>query len=212
MRELTTTSYALLAHLAVRSWSAYDLAQQMTRGLDVVWPRAAAGIYEEPKNLAAHGLARARRERVGNRTRTIYQITPRGRRALGEWLGRESAPPRSESEALLKVIFGEQGTKAQLLGTIRGVAADMERLRARHMRQLQGYLDRGGPFPERWHVIGVGVRALLMQLHAWEEWARWAEAEVKGWRSTRPQGTRGAELIREAVERYGPPPEDVEEG
>ena len=57
MPRLTTTSHLTLAFLTLRRWSAYELAEQVARGWADYWPRAASGIYEEPKKLVAHGLA-----------------------------------------------------------------------------------------------------------------------------------------------------------
>ena len=57
--SLTTTSYAILGLLAVKPWTTYELAQQMRRALGQFWPRAESKLYEEPKKLVAHGLARA---------------------------------------------------------------------------------------------------------------------------------------------------------
>ena len=57
MTELTTTSFAILSLLAVRSWTTYELAQQMDRSVGSMWPRAASVVYEEPKRLVKRGLA-----------------------------------------------------------------------------------------------------------------------------------------------------------
>src|SRR5258706_15243686 len=111
-RELTTTSYALLGWLAVRPWPIYELAAQTRRNLRFFWPRADSRLYDEPKNLVAHGLARAQKTFVGKRPRTIYSITDKGRRALAAWLGEPSAPPVLEHEALVKVFFADAGSPA----------------------------------------------------------------------------------------------------
>ena len=50
---LTTTSYAVLAQLAVHPWSTYELARQRVRYFRYVWPRAESAIYREVKRLAA---------------------------------------------------------------------------------------------------------------------------------------------------------------
>jgi PadR family transcriptional regulator, regulatory protein AphA len=42
--KLTTTSYVILGHLALRSWSTYELAQQMKRSTRHYWPRAESKI------------------------------------------------------------------------------------------------------------------------------------------------------------------------
>ena len=80
--ELTTTSYAILGLLAIQPWTTYELAVQMERTLNRIWPRARSRLYEEPKKLVQHGLATARKDKVGKRPRTIYTITPQGRTAL----------------------------------------------------------------------------------------------------------------------------------
>ena len=95
-----TTSYAVLGLLSVKPWSSYELTQQMDRSLGRFWPRAVSKLYEEPKKLVDHGLARASAERNGQRSRTVYAITERGRQELGglkTWyapLGKEFDPLR----------------------------------------------------------------------------------------------------------------------
>ena len=120
---LTTTSYAILGLLAIKPWTTYELAQQMQRALGQFWPRAESKLYEEPKKLVAHGLARASSEMVGKRPRTVYSITPKGRRALEAWVPTPGAGPVLEFEQLIKVFFAEHGTKADLLDTIAGTRA-----------------------------------------------------------------------------------------
>jgi PadR family transcriptional regulator AphA len=131
--KLTTTSYVILGHLALRDWSTYELAQQMKRSTRHFWPRAQSKIYEEPKKLVAHGLATATREYAGRRPRTIYAITAKGRRALRAWLDEPTQLPLVEFDAAVKVQFAEQGTKAQLLATLRSVREQAERTREEHV-------------------------------------------------------------------------------
>ena len=105
VRKLTPTSYAILGLLGLRSWSAYELTKQGRRSLHFCWPRAETRIYQEPKNLVEHGLVKATSTANGRRARTEYAITAKGRRALRAWMGEPSAPPRLESEALLRLFF-----------------------------------------------------------------------------------------------------------
>ena len=81
-RSLTTTSYAVLAVLALRDHSTYELTKQMRYSLHYLWPRAESNVYAEPKRLVAAGLAEAREGWTGERRRTVYSITNAGRRAL----------------------------------------------------------------------------------------------------------------------------------
>jgi len=45
---LTTTSYALLGLLALRSWTTYELTKQVQRSLGWFWPRTERKLYDEP--------------------------------------------------------------------------------------------------------------------------------------------------------------------
>src|SRR5688500_11922895 len=117
--ELTATSFAILGLLATRPWGTYELTKQMGRSLRHIWPRAESRVYAEAKRLVGAGLASAEVQRTGMRARTLYTITPEGRQALIDWLGTESAPSRFESETLVKVLFGNLGTKEDLLASLR---------------------------------------------------------------------------------------------
>jgi PadR family transcriptional regulator AphA len=155
--RLTTTSYALLGLLAVQPWTAYELTQQMRRSLHYVWPKSESLLYTEPKKLVDAGLARVTHQRRGDRTRAQYRITAAGRRALQGWLDTEPAAPLFEIETMLRVTFADQGTPEQLVRALRsaGVWADGELARARP--QIESYLDTGGPFPERLHLIALAA-------------------------------------------------------
>ncbi len=183
MNELTTTSYAILGLLSLRSWSAYDLSKQMKRWT-LIWPRAERAVYNEPKKLVAHGLATAKVELNGRQKRSVYTITPAGRRALTRWLGEPSAPPQFESEALVRALFSPAGSKEDLLGAIRSLRDYAEALRIQGREAGQEYLHGRIPFPERLHIIGLAVQFSVEYVALLERWSAWAEAEVEGWANT----------------------------
>ena len=178
---LTTTSYAILGLLAVRPWTTYELAQQMRRALGQFWPRAESKLYEEPKKLVAHGLAEASKEATGRRPRTVYSITPEGRRAMAEWVPRPGAGPVLEFEGLVKLFYAEHGDKADVLATLARVQEWVDQQHRDSVGISRGYLDHEGPFPERlpWLVL---CGQFLEEIHlAVERWTDWATAEVEGW-------------------------------
>lgn len=181
MRKLTATSYAILGLLALRPWSAYELTKQVRRSLRFCWPRAETRLYQEPKNLVEHGLVKATTTASGRRSRTEYAITAKGRKALRAWLGEPSAPPRLESEALLRLFFAEHGTKEDLLATLAEVEAQALAQREQAVAQATEYLAGSAPFPERLHILGLVGRFTLDHTALLAEWARWARAEVERW-------------------------------
>src|SRR4029453_7315958 len=178
---LTTTSYAILGLLAIKPWTTYELAQQMQRALGQFWPRAQSKLYEEPKKLVAHGLARASSEMVGKRPRTVYTITPKGRRAMAAWVPTPGDGPVLEFEQLIKVFFAEHGTKENLLATIASVRRFVDDRFIASRDIPRGYLDGRGPFPERLPWLLLSGQFLTEFLLAVERWADWASEIVETW-------------------------------
>ncbi|MEY2470527.1 MAG: hypothetical protein QOF21_3225 [Actinomycetota bacterium] len=178
---LTTTSYAILGLLAVRSWSTYELAQQMRLALGQFWPRAESKLYEEPKKLVAHGLARATAETVGKRERTVYSITPKGRRALAKWVPAPGAGPVLEFEQLVKVFYAEHGSKTDLLETLADVRRWVDDQYAAGEGISRNYLEGRGSFPQRlpWLILcGQFLEEFTAMV---DHWAQWAEETVAAW-------------------------------
>jgi PadR family transcriptional regulator AphA len=180
-RELSTTSYAILGLLSLRSWTTYELAEQMQRALGEFWPRTVSGLYEEPKKLVAAGLARSRPDDVGRRPRTRYEITARGRRALAAWIPTPGAGPVVEFEQLVKIFFAEQGTKADLLATIAGVRAGLARRTASTVHVPREYLEDRGRHPERLPWLILIGRFLDEFEQAVDRWTTWAAGVVADW-------------------------------
>jgi DNA-binding PadR family transcriptional regulator len=181
MNDLTTTSYAILGLLSLRSWTSYELAEQMKRALGRFWPRAESGIYREPKKLEAHGLARSTTEHVGDRSRTRYTITAKGRRALAAWVPTPGAGPVVEFEQLVKVFFAEQATKADLLATLRGVREWVEDEAVDTTGISQEYLEGRGRFPERLPWLVLVGRFIDDFEQMVDRWATWAIDAVEAW-------------------------------
>src|SRR5688500_13601012 len=95
--------------LALRSWTGYELTQQMRRSLDYCWPKAESVLYDEPRRHVTLGLAKTSEEQKNGRTRVRYSITPRGRRALRAWLATPTSAPRLELEPMLRLLYADQG-------------------------------------------------------------------------------------------------------
>ena len=184
----TTTSYAILGLLRLRPWTTYELAKQVQRSLGWFWPRAERKLYDEPKHLVELGLAAATEAHTGNRPRTVYTITPAGRRALKAWLGLRPEPLSLEFEAMVKVFFADGGTLEQLAATLDDVEATAL---ARHA-QLRAMIDerRGVPyeFESRWPVNSLALRFALDHETQVAEWAAWAREQIGTWRTSSDPG------------------------
>ena len=181
MKELTSTSYAVLGLLAAGPRTTYELVKHVARGLRFVWPRAEGRIYDEPRLLVAHGLAQARKEYTGRRPRTVYSITPRGRRSLRDWVAEPGAGPVLEYETLLKISFAGCGTRADLLGHLSAVSRHAAAHLAIGRTRADEYANRRVPLPENLAINAVLWKFLWLFYSAIHEWAEWATAEAARW-------------------------------
>lgn len=182
MADVSTTGYAILGLLSLRSWTTYELAEQMKRALGQFWPRAESGIYTEPKKLVAAGLAKSTTEYVGKRARERYEITAKGRKALKAWVpAPEPARPVVEFEDLIRMFFAEHGTRGDLLATLRGIKESNEDYAAATQAPSGEYLEGEGTYPERlpWLVLcGKFLEDFTVMV---DQWATWAINEVEQW-------------------------------
>jgi PadR family transcriptional regulator, regulatory protein AphA len=183
----TTTTYAILCLLGVRSWTTYELAKQVQRSLSWFWPRAERKLYEEPKRLVADGLATASTGATGKRPKTVYAITDEGRAELARWLDEPPAPRTSEFEAMIKVFFADAGTVEQLRATLRRIA-DEAAERVGTLGELTAGIAAAPTFPQRLHLNALTVRLQLDQELAVLRWARWADDQVASWPATDDPG------------------------
>ena len=81
----SSPQWSFYAHLHLRSCGPSDGPDVersdgvSLQGLDFCWPTSESVLYQEPKRLVRLGLATAKREATGRRTRTVYTITEQGR-------------------------------------------------------------------------------------------------------------------------------------
>jgi DNA-binding PadR family transcriptional regulator len=194
---LTTTSYAVLAQLALRPWSTYELAQQRVRYFRYVWPRAESAIYREVKRLAAMELVTARREYVGKRPRTLYSITDPGRQVLRDWLATPVSPFAMDFEAMIRLFIAPLGTKDQLTATLQQVRDDAREMLAFSGAVKQEFLDGRAVLQDQTYIRALAVDFFISLLNTVDGWAERTLAEIEGWEDLSPDGKndRGLELF-----------------
>jgi len=196
--KLTTTSYAVLAQVAVRPWATYELAQQRVRYFRYVWPRAESAIYREVKRLSAMGLIRGKQELNGKRSRTIYSITKRGKQALREWLGTPTSPFAMDFEAMIRLFVAPLGTKQQILSTLDQVQADAQEMLRFGGRAKREYLDGINVTQDQVYIRALAADFFISLLNTVDAWAARTREEIESWDDLTPAGKneRGMEIIR----------------
>jgi len=149
------------------------------------------------------GLASSRVERRSGRKRTVYAITPEGRRALEVWLQQPSKRFIYESEAMLKVAYGDMAHLAELTRTIEEIRAEAEDDLRVARKAFANRLSGGVDFPERVHVNALVAQFCIEMMEARLRWVSFAEDYIRDWRDSEPDEQKteqGLEWFRQAVE------------
>lgn len=202
--RLTTTSYAILGLLAIRDWSAYDLTGYMrTSAVRACWPRTESRLYQEPKNLVAHGLARASTQRTGDRKRTVYRITGKGRRALRAWHDEAVGAPQIQDEMLLRLFLGDEATVLQLRATIRCGIANLHAQVGRILEFAPQVAEGEALFPERLHFSALAARYTIGLLRTRLDYLRWADDWLASWDDTALDDGKRERATAELAEALG---------
>ncbi len=199
-KQATTLSYALLGLLSVRSWTGYEMTQQVRHSLSHVWPASTANLYREQQRLVSLGWADGTQEAAGpERTRNRYTITAAGRDALRDWLDSPPGPTNLDSEALLRIWFADAGKPEQLAQSLRA-AADEARAAVDRVVEVFGiYLADQGGFPQRAHLNAMAGELLADMFGLLEiRFSRMAN-EAEQWDST--ERTEMDEVTRARMQR-----------
>ncbi|NQV07646.1 PadR family transcriptional regulator [bacterium] len=181
---MTTSSYAVLALLNLRPWTGYELTQQAQRSLRYAWPKSERLLYSEPKKLVELGYATTHKEKSGNRSRNVYEITTEGREALGEWTRSRTQPPRIEIEVLLRLLFADHGSTKDLRRALDELEADIREHHDAIIELMASYLDGGHPFPERTHLSVLFATFQIEVFKTIERWIEFARHEIDDWPTT----------------------------
>lgn len=193
---MTTSSYAVLALLDLKPWTAYELTHQAQRSLRYAWPKSERLLYTEPKKLVQLGYATVMQDDTGGRARSIYTITKQGRDALQEWTGTRTQAPRLEIEALLRLLFADHGSRDDLLGALEELEGDIGEHHGAIVELMGSYLDGGHPFPERTHLSVLFATFQIEMFKTMEAWIEFARAEIDDWPTTKDLGmTKRTEQI-----------------
>ena len=160
--ELTNTSYLLLGILAKGPKSGYDVKQFVDRSTRFFWAISYGQIYPELKRLSEAGLIEPQSAPVGDRERTVYELTRPGKEALAAWVkDPRVAPLEIRDEMLLKLFFSDVVSDRERAGLLERMRRRQEDLLGR-LRAIEPWARGQGKATCRYTVLKVGLG-----LHQW---------------------------------------------
>jgi len=183
-QDVTITRCAILGQLALRDWSAYELTRSMRRTLHWFWPRAESGIYAEARRLEADGLARSRQEPTddgSSRTRTVYTITPAGRRALRSWLETNPTTVQFFIEPFLRLHLARFGSLDDLTQAVDAAEGSADELLQVAVDVASEFTRGQHLFQEDLHLRGLLFDGLWAQGIALKTWANETRQALDRW-------------------------------
>ncbi len=183
--DLRPVSYVVLALVGREGAAPHDLVRMAREGQRLYYAGAASKIYEQPKRLEQLGYLNSEKRPGRTRQRTYYTLTEKGLAALREWLGRPSAFPRIQSDAVARVLASD------LADDERVVVESLQSLR-QEIAELSEEIDaderRAPSYPHRERQLKL-VRSLgrrLLQAHL--DWIDEVDQDLGG-PGTRPRTT-----------------------
>ncbi|MGQ0464632.1 MAG: PadR family transcriptional regulator [Sporichthyaceae bacterium] len=177
-KQLTSTSYAVLGLLAERPYTGYELTRMIRIGFSQCMPRSTSGLYNEPKILVEHGFATANEEMKGRQKRTLYTITPAGRKALRAWFKTPPPPFAFESESIVRLILGRAGKREDVIAALAGLEGQVAELLERGTAEMPTWLETVGATPEHLNDLAVMARFYVDFYALIVEWSRWAREQI----------------------------------
>jgi DNA-binding PadR family transcriptional regulator len=136
----STLGFALLALLARRPRTGYELRQAMREPVGFFWTASHSQIYPELAALEGAGLVRHQVvDGPGPRDTKRYRCTAAGRRALASWVARPPDPAPERDELMVKVYALWTAAPEQARALVEGQ-------RAAHRARLARYEQHDAQF------------------------------------------------------------------
>jgi DNA-binding PadR family transcriptional regulator len=103
--ELSPTAHVILGMLAWEPMSGYDVKAIVDQTTRFFWAVSYGQIYPELRRLSEAGLVEGEAKPDTGRRRTLYSLTPEGRKTLEAWLADEPRTFETRDEGLLKLFL-----------------------------------------------------------------------------------------------------------
>jgi PadR family transcriptional regulator AphA len=162
MSSLTPTARVILGMLKLGIPTGYDIKKAIDTSTRFFWGASFGQIYPELKRLRRAGLVRAEQQPRGKVKRTAYSLTPKGERALHDWLtDTETFTFEMRDEGLLRLFFGDALSREEVVANLRSEAGYIDEALAR-FREIEVDARTGFAAEDQLHpylalLYGIGL-------------------------------------------------------
>ena len=162
MSSLTPTARVILGMLKLGIHTGYDIKKAIDGSTRFFWGASFGQIYPELRRLSDAGLIKGKPDPRGQVKRTIYSLTPKGERALHDWLtDSESFTFEMRDESLLRLFFGDALSREEVVANLhaRVVFLDivLERFREIEVDARTGFASEDQLYPYLALQYGIGL-------------------------------------------------------
>jgi DNA-binding PadR family transcriptional regulator len=162
--RLAPGDFVFLSFLTWAPMTAYDIKKFMAESVSNFWSAAHSQVYQQAKRLVRDGYVREQPV-PGARRKQVLQLTPKGRRAVIQWLRHPANPPQFYAESLVKLFFAAQA------GDLPATMAMLEHEREKFVARLADYelklpllqADPAARYPAMTLELGIRLHRLMIE-------------------------------------------------
>jgi len=172
MDGLSNTAYVILGMLRSGPRSGYEIKAAVDNSTRFFWAASYGQIYPELSKLGEAGLIDGTAAPRGGRKRTVYRLTPAGRKELRRWLTEPAETFELRDEGLLKLFFSNAGGPDSPLSAI----AAKRRYHEDKLEELRKIEPVGksfdDPYPDMVLSYGIALNEWIV------DWCKRGEREL----------------------------------
>jgi PadR family transcriptional regulator, regulatory protein AphA len=151
------------------------LVEMASGGAPFFWTGAGSHVLRIARRLSNDGYLETRTEAAKTRPRTIYQLTPKGRQAMREWLAQPSQFPRIQHEAAIRLLASDLGDIDQVLASLNSLRNELTQLE----QTIDHHDQRADAIPHRTQALKLNHKLARRLIQAHRHWLDDVETNYK---------------------------------
>jgi PadR family transcriptional regulator, regulatory protein AphA len=169
--DLSPTAYVVLGMLHKGPKTGYEIKAIVDNSTRFFWAASYGQIYPELRRLAKAGLVEGTAAPRDGRKRTVYKVTPAGRKELRAWLREPPTTFETRDEGLLKLFFAGALEPRDAANTLEAMRQRSQQTLDR-LREIEPTAAAAGGYPLM--VLRGGI-----ELNEWySDWCERMQAQL----------------------------------